>query len=119
MTSITIDLEDRYKRLTSSPDDTDPETKLSLDTDLYCSDYSRNYGFYVSTRYTTRLVSLAFSIYYCDKINMTQVFAIYCCVTLALLLFVVVYFQELKVNTEVIQRKYGRTIKGLDFGEYW
>jgi MFS family permease len=95
MTNITMDLEDRYKRISAT--DSFVTQEMLSDSKIQKRNYSLNFGIYVSTRYTCRLISIAFSSYYFPDASLNQVFAIFCIITLVLLIFVVVYFQELKV----------------------
>lgn len=101
MTNITMELELRHKRL--KPD------YLRQTDDLLVGDeepeqepeqkrYSRNFGFYITTRYAGRMISIAFSIYYLEKVSLNRLFAGFSCLTLALLLFILCYFHELKVS---------------------
>jgi BT1 family len=105
MTNITMDLEERYNRLKSGPTrDSKCHGLIGKENPLQ-RDYSKNFGFYVSTRYAARMISLGFSTYYFENVSMNQIFTTFSGITLALLIFIVVYFQELKVSKDYT-RKY-------------
>lgn len=60
--------------------------------------YSKNYGFYNSTRYATRLFGLGFGTYYLEEIKFHEIYLVYSIVTVFMILFIIIYFQELRVR---------------------
>ena len=71
--------------------------------DLEPKSYAKNYGYFSSTRYATRLTSIAFGIYYRDKIKFEKMYLVYSGITLTIILFLFIYFQELRVILSKIE----------------
>lgn len=103
MTYITLELEERHKRLCLETNSLSTEANSNArarQTESMTADsanYCKNFGYYNSTRYASRLISLAVGAQLADKVALSGIYSAYSAVTLGLLFFIFFYFKELKV----------------------